>query len=82
MTEKLTRKEFFCEVLRRSIDVLGELSTVLEPDERLGEKAKENALWSDLSPALLEMEAARLGCDATDKDAVARAVAAELSRSD
>lgn len=82
MTEKLTRKEFFREMARRSLDVAGELAAAFQPAVKPAENAQQNALLADLSPALLELEADRLGCDATDKDAVARAIAAELSPSD
>ena len=82
MSEKLTRKEFFREFIRRSINAVSEFSAEFGPVDKPVEYTQQNALWSDLSPALLELEAARLGCDATDKDAVAQTIAAELSPPD
>ncbi len=77
-----SRRAFFRGGLKKALLGLHEIVEESLPEtEPVSVRTQTSSIVADLSPELLAMEADRLGLDPDDKDAIARALDAEMQAS-
>lgn len=81
MERPLTRKQFFREMARRSLNWTSDLLDPPSSRRQAPAISSENSLAADLPPELLELEALRLGLSPDNPQQVIEALNSELQKS-